>query len=116
MLTELNCPYAPYRADVMHWFCKPDPARRTHHLHLVPAGSPRFNDVLALRDYLRAHPAAAAKYETLKRELADRYPRDREGYTDGKAELIRRLIVDAHTWRECRSSGPRPACRSGTTR
>lgn len=112
----MNCPYAPYRADVMHWFCKPDPARRTHHLHLVPAGSPRFNDVLALRDYLRAHPAAAAKYETLKRELADRYPRDREGYTDGKAELIRRLIVDAHTWRECRSSGPRPACRSGTTR
>jgi GrpB-like predicted nucleotidyltransferase (UPF0157 family) len=26
----------PYRPDVMHWFCKPSPQIRTHHLHLVP--------------------------------------------------------------------------------
>src|SRR4051812_2680418 len=28
--------YAQYRADVMHWLCKPSPQQRTHHLHLVP--------------------------------------------------------------------------------
>ncbi len=27
----------PYRPELMLWFCKPGPARRTHHLHLVPA-------------------------------------------------------------------------------
>lgn len=31
--------YAPYRADTEHWFCKPSPAHRTHHLHLIPVGS-----------------------------------------------------------------------------
>jgi GrpB-like predicted nucleotidyltransferase (UPF0157 family) len=30
---------APYRAGEMLWFCKPHPARRTHHLHLVPPGT-----------------------------------------------------------------------------
>ena len=29
--------YAPYRPEFEHWFCKPSPAFRTHHLHLVPA-------------------------------------------------------------------------------
>ncbi|MCA2217668.1 GrpB family protein [Jidongwangia harbinensis] len=33
MLAELGYCYAPHRQDVMHWFCKPSPARRTHHLH-----------------------------------------------------------------------------------
>ena len=27
--------YAPYRADTEHWFCKPSPQFRTHHLHLM---------------------------------------------------------------------------------
>jgi GrpB protein len=31
--------YFEYRADAMHWFCKPSPSKRTHHLHLVPFGS-----------------------------------------------------------------------------
>jgi hypothetical protein len=28
--------YAPYRTGLMHWLCKPSPAQRTHHLHVVP--------------------------------------------------------------------------------
>ena len=31
LVAQLDYCYAPYRADVMHWFCKPSPARRTHH-------------------------------------------------------------------------------------
>src|SRR5687767_5245375 len=34
--------YAPYQSQVEHWFCKPSPAFRTHHLHLVPVGSPQW--------------------------------------------------------------------------
>jgi GrpB-like predicted nucleotidyltransferase (UPF0157 family)/ADP-ribose pyrophosphatase YjhB (NUDIX family) len=48
-LAALGYLYAPYRADEMHWFCKPDPGHRTHHLHLVPTDSPRFRDELASR-------------------------------------------------------------------
>ena len=31
--------YHPYKAEIMHWFCKPSPSYRTHHLHLVPQSS-----------------------------------------------------------------------------
>jgi GrpB-like predicted nucleotidyltransferase (UPF0157 family) len=30
-LASLDYVYFPYRPDVMHWFCKPSPAHRTHH-------------------------------------------------------------------------------------
>jgi GrpB-like predicted nucleotidyltransferase (UPF0157 family) len=80
--------YAPYRAHEMHWFCKPDPSHRTHHVHLVPTGSKRFKDELTFRDYLRGNSAAAADYATLKRELATKFEDDREAYTRGKAEFI----------------------------
>ena len=99
LLAGLNYLYAPYRAETMHWFCKPHPSRRTHHLHLVPTGSARFVDVLTFRDYLRTHPEAAAEYEALKRELATRHARDREAYTDGKSDLVARLGLTARAWR-----------------
>ena len=36
VLKELGCEYWPYKAEVMHWLCKPSDAYRTHHLHLIP--------------------------------------------------------------------------------
>jgi hypothetical protein len=48
--------------------------------------------------------AVAEDYETVKRELACRHPHDREAYTGGKAELVRRLTADAHAWRDSRPS------------
>jgi GrpB-like predicted nucleotidyltransferase (UPF0157 family) len=87
--------YAPYRETEMHWFCKPDPSHRTHHLHLVPAGSKRYCDELAFRDCLRAGPDLASGYVTLKRGLAARYPHDREAYTEGKARFIALALNEA---------------------
>jgi GrpB-like predicted nucleotidyltransferase (UPF0157 family) len=85
--------YAPYLPDEMHWFCKPHPSRRTHHLHLVPVESRRYRDELAFRDRLRADPQAAAEYLALKRDLARRFAHDREGYTDAKSDFIRRVLA-----------------------
>jgi GrpB-like predicted nucleotidyltransferase (UPF0157 family) len=76
----------------MHWFCKPEPGRRTHHLHLAPAGGRRFAEELAFRDRLRADPAAAAEYASLKRELAERFREDREAYTEAKGEFVARVL------------------------
>jgi GrpB-like predicted nucleotidyltransferase (UPF0157 family) len=81
--------YAPYRADEMHWFCKPDPARRTHHLHLVPTRSARFREELRFRDLLRVDPRLAREYSALKHELAARFGHDREAYTEAKSDFIR---------------------------
>jgi GrpB-like predicted nucleotidyltransferase (UPF0157 family) len=92
LLAKLDYLYAPYRADEMHWFCKPDPRRRTHHLHLVPTDSGRFRDELAFRDRLRSSPGIAEEYAGLKRDLAERFADDREAYTEGKADFIGRVL------------------------
>jgi GrpB-like predicted nucleotidyltransferase (UPF0157 family) len=91
-LAELDYLYAPYLPEQMHWFCKPDPSHRTHHLHLIPINSKRYRDELAFRDRLRAGPALAERYAALKRELALAHPDDREAYTDGKATFISRCL------------------------
>jgi GrpB-like predicted nucleotidyltransferase (UPF0157 family) len=98
LLAQLHYCYAPYREDQMHWFCKPSPGRRTHHLHLVPTGSRRFTDVLAFRDYLRAHPHAARQYEQLKRQLAVHHADNRQAYTDGKSAMVATITADARRW------------------
>lgn len=91
-LGRLGYLYAPYRSDEMHWFCKPHPSRRTHHLHLLPVDSLRFRDELVFRDYLRANPDVAERYAALKRDLAEEFQRDREAYTDAKGEFIRATV------------------------
>ena len=87
--------YAPYRAEVMHWLCKPSPALRTHHLHLVPVGSSLWSEQLAFRDYLRAHPDVALEYAALKGRLAEEYRFDREAYTAAKSPFVSEVIRKA---------------------
>jgi GrpB-like predicted nucleotidyltransferase (UPF0157 family) len=92
-LAELGYQYAPYRVEEMHWFCKPSPAHRTHHLHLVPTGSRRYRQELAFRDTLRARPDLAERYEELKLQLALRYRDDREAYTEAKLSFINEALA-----------------------
>lgn len=102
-LAELGYLYAPYLIREMHWFCKPDPSRRTHHLHLVPTNSARFRDELAFRDHLRSHRDVAQEYGALKRHLAAKFEQDREAYTDAKTDFILATLRCAgHTDRRLR--------------
>ena len=91
-LEALDYLYFPYRADVMHWFCKPSPAHRTHHLHLVPVSSPLWVDRLAFRDYLRSFPAVSSEYAALKTALAVQHRFDREAYTDAKSAFVQTIL------------------------
>lgn len=79
----------------MHWLCKPSPAVRTHHLHLVPMASRLWNERLAFRDALRADENLRAEYRILKLTLADEHRNDREAYTDAKAPFIYRVLERA---------------------
>jgi GrpB-like predicted nucleotidyltransferase (UPF0157 family) len=87
--------YFPYRSDVEHWFCKPSPAFRTHHLHLVPFESRLWFEQLAFRDYLRARPEVALEYSELKCRLAEQHRFDREAYTDAKGPFVQRILREA---------------------
>ena len=71
----------------------PAPAR-THHLHITEPEGELWNR-LAFRDYLRVRLADADRYVALKRELAARYPNDREAYTAGKEDFVREIMQKA---------------------
>lgn len=92
-LREAGYRYAEYKTDVMHWFCKPSFAMRTHHLHLIPYESPLWHDRLRFRNVLRTDSTLAADYAALKRDLARKFEFDREAYTEGKSPFIARVLA-----------------------
>lgn len=92
VLSNNGYEYWPYKADVMHWFCKPSHAFRTYHLHLVPYESPLWTERLQFRDLLRSDSNLASEYGDLKRELAERYKNDREAYTQRKWPFISQVL------------------------
>ncbi len=96
VLTTLQYEYWPYRADVMHWLCKPSDEFRTHHLHLIPMDSRLWQDRLVFRHYLLTNPSVASQYADLKNQLADLYKHDREAYTDGKTDFVEHIVALAH--------------------
>lgn len=61
-------------------------AQRVFHLHLRWFGD---NDELYFRDYLKAHPDIARKYEKMKLGLWKQYEHDRDGYTEAKTKFIK---------------------------
>jgi GrpB-like predicted nucleotidyltransferase (UPF0157 family) len=92
-LKSLGYCYFEYRADVMHWFCKPSPTERTHHLHLIPYNSSLWRDRVAFRDRLRTDAATRRSYTELKLALAAKHKNDRDAYTDAKTEFIRSVLT-----------------------
>lgn len=68
-----------------------------HHLYVVVAGSQPHRDHLDLRDFLRTHPAQAARYGALKSRLAALLKIDRSAYSDGKAEMIADFLRQARS-------------------
>jgi GrpB-like predicted nucleotidyltransferase (UPF0157 family) len=65
-----------------------------YHLHMAPADHPMWQCLL-FRDYLREHKQARKEYEELKYLLAKNYRHDREAYTDGKEEFVKRIMEKA---------------------
>lgn len=78
-----------------HLFAKPPSRPRSHHLHVCQAGGAHESRHLAVREFLRAHPSEAARYEALKRELAERAPGDRLAYIEGKSPFLDALELRA---------------------
>ena len=72
---------------------------KTHHIHVVRAGSPEWNNYLDLRDYLNAFPGKAREYDEVKQRLGALYPNDRNAYTSGKSDIISRLLSESRSWR-----------------
>ena len=58
-------------------------------------GSDSLLNHVALRDYLRSHPSAAAEYSAAKLENARKYARDIDGYVEAKTGVIVQFLAAA---------------------
>jgi GrpB-like predicted nucleotidyltransferase (UPF0157 family) len=76
-------------------YAKGEEENRTHHLHLVERESDEWETHLLLKNYYLRHPEVAQEYATLKRILAEKYPNDRESYTEGKQKFVKSVIARA---------------------
>lgn len=92
VLVKNGYEYWPYKTEVMHWFCKPSDAFRTHHLHLIPFESPLWKERINFRELLRSNQSVATQYGNLKRDLAASYREDREAYTEKKWPFIQQAL------------------------
>lgn len=89
-LQELGYLFAPDPdSPDFHFFGKPAGRPRRFHLHVCQTGSLHEQRHLAVRDYLRAHPAEAERYADRKRELVAQHPEDRLAYIKGKEPYMR---------------------------
>lgn len=95
-LSKIDYCYFPYKEDVMHWFCKPSPEIRTHHLHLVPFESKLWFERIRFREILRTNPSVASEYAKLKLSLASKHATDREAYTNKKWPFIESVLFNEH--------------------
>ena len=80
------------------WFIKRDTyGRRSHHIHMLTPDSPEWERLL-FRDYLIAHPQAAAEYGALKQNIAKSCG-DRRAYANAKTDFILRVTEAARHWK-----------------
>jgi GrpB-like predicted nucleotidyltransferase (UPF0157 family) len=56
---------------------------------------PHWQAQIAFRDYLRNNPGVRGEYERPKTRLAERFPNDREAYTDGKKDFVDSVVFQA---------------------
>ena len=99
-LAAIGYEYVPEYEDELperRYFRKGPPGGRTHHVHMVEVMSDFWDRHLRFRDYLRAHPEEARRYDALKRKLAAKFGADREAYTNAKAEYVRSVEAKARS-------------------
>jgi GrpB-like predicted nucleotidyltransferase (UPF0157 family) len=78
---------------------------RTHHLHIVEDGSWEHRRLLLFRNYLLTHPDTADAYESLKRDLAERFAGNRPQYTESKTGFVEEIILLADAENVAREEG-----------
>jgi GrpB-like predicted nucleotidyltransferase (UPF0157 family) len=86
--------YQSWLADEL-FFRKGVPGPWTHHVHVTEPSTPGWEHRLLFRDYLRAHPDAAAAYMDLRRRLAAAFEDDIAAYRTGKSAFVQEAVAKA---------------------
>lgn len=78
-------------------------------IHIRIEGRWNWRYALLCRDFLRAHPATAAAYREVKRQLASHFGDDVEGYYDVKDPAFDLFMSVADEWAEWSDWTPGPS-------
>ena len=70
---------------------------RTHHIHVVKWNGTEWKNYIRFRDYLNANGDVALQYQKLKEELESKYAGDRAVYTNGKQDMINKILNELET-------------------
>ena len=90
-----------YMAEYESWlpgemmFRKGPPGPWTHHVHVTEPSSPRWQELVLIRDYLRGHADVAAAYGDLKKALALVFGDDIIGYRNAKGPFLQAVMAKA---------------------
>lgn len=69
--------------------------KESFHIHMGPLNQSQVWDRVYFRDFLNKYPREVQEYEKLKKDLALKYKNDREAYTEGKVEYIKKITEKA---------------------
>ena len=70
-------------------------AEESYHIHMGPKSQQSLWDRVYFRDYLIMNPNEQKEYITLKLILQEKYKHDREAYTHGKGDYIKKITRKA---------------------
>ena len=71
--------------------------KRSHHVHVVEAGSPEIDDYRIFRDALRSDRSLATRYGQVKVEFARRHADDRMSYVNEKSAWVDKELAHLRT-------------------
>lgn len=77
--------------DEHEFFSRDEDGEQAFHIHVCGQSTKWELRHISFRDWLRDNPEDAAAYERLKRDLAERHPRDIYTYADEKTAFIREI-------------------------
>ena len=72
-----------------------------YHLHLLVAGSYYEGNYFLFRDYLRENEECANKYKHLKVTLSEKFPSNRDKYSQFKSKFVKRVLRKNIDLKEC---------------
>lgn len=65
---------------------------KTHYIHLVQKNSPKWEELLFFRNYLRENQWAKQKYQSIKMEGVKEYKTDIKAYTEYKESFVQSIL------------------------
>ncbi len=99
ILETIDYIYVPKHEETMPYrrffYKKASNNIKTHHIHVVELTHEFWQRHLIFRNYLVLDNESANEYYLLKKYLSEKYPNEPEKYTDGKSELIEKIMTKA---------------------